>query len=129
MPILDEALARMLHSDPMGDAFDVIPMMVINGGSVENAVTVVYIDLDGNRHSWRLTSIRDAAIHNSKIHAFWMCIEGANRAGEEKDSCYQQVLDTMNQEIGRYGTDIMPTDLRTAMNEIEVHLNQDVTVW
>ena len=67
-------------------------------------------------------SIRDAAVQNSKNHVFWALIEAANRAGEEKDSSYQQILDTMNQEIGRNGKG-------TAMNEIEVHLNKEVTVW
>ena len=74
--------------------------------------------------------LKDASVYAQTIETFWKAVDEANKCAKAmKDSCYQEILTLMGNQVSAYGKGCLSHDLKKAVNEIEEHLNIEMTIW
>lgn len=91
-----------------------------------NMLASSILTLDGNVKVQIFLDLRSAWEFAYTITETWKVIQAANELGEDaKETLYRNVLDELLVKIRRYGTEFFPSDIKTAINEMEDYF--DVT--
>lgn len=134
MPVLSEATARSAHAEA-NSAWEITSPDPNNGGEITaqtevDFVRVAYTDFDGNETIQYFQRLLDATVYTQTIATFWKAVDEANKCDKAtKDSCYQNILTLMGNQVNTYGKDFLSHDLKKAVNEIEEYFNIEMTTW